>query len=122
MIGSAKNREKLARALQKIGFPNARALSKLVHIRGFKSTNESEFLFEDGRTGGYLRIRGTLSSLSRNIDADFDETLRIIVEIVEPINASYSIGTGLGKIPPLTGDRQCHDSLTKSTLMKTSQQ
>ena len=93
MIGSAKNREKLARALRKAGFPNARALTKLVHVRGFGSDNQSDFVWNDDRVGGYLRIRGELSNLSRNIDADFDETLRIIIETIKPVNAQLTTNT-----------------------------
>ena len=85
MVGSSKNRDALAAAINLNG-RYARALRQGIELGTAPGAMlRSEIVWNNGRRGLYLMIRGPHQHLSQNINGSFRETLAQIEEILEQV-------------------------------------
>lgn len=85
MVGSSKNRERLAAEIRSTG-KYARDTPRGVELgKAPGSTLYSEIIWNNGRRCLYLLVRGPQKNLSANIQGNFQETLTQILAILNQI-------------------------------------
>lgn len=85
MVGSSKNRDALAAAINLNG-RYARSRSRGIELGTAPgATLPSEIVWNNGRRGLYLMIRGPHQDLSQNINGNFRETLAQVEQILAQV-------------------------------------